>query len=247
MQLRGERRPFLYEIYSASSYGGVECALYFCTSLCESVLEGRNNRASGKISYMHKVLFPVMDFSINFDILQYQYDRWLFKIITGAVNASKASGCSPNRSLENGSSSKTFWQHQNLFLIDAVHQFGFPSLFITTSPYEWTFPLPPFIENIRNTYGKEIMEVPVLETLHIMHVLEQLVRGYLTGGNSNRWRTHVLCNVNQPPSKNVKTFFYHIQFQQRSTVHLHMLVWLKKVSSIRADLMQRLCAMREQT
>ena len=145
--------------------------------------------------YMHKFLSPVVDFSINFDILQYQYDCWLFKIITGAVNASKASGCSPNRSLENGSFSKTFWQHQNLFLIDAVHQFGFPSLFITISPYEWAFPLPPFIEDIRNTYGKEIMEVPVLETLHIAHVLEQLVRGYLTGGNSNRWRTHVLCNV----------------------------------------------------
>lgn len=87
---------------------------------------------------MHKVLSPVVDFSINFDILQYQCDRWLFKIITGAINASKASGCSPNRSLENESFSKIFWQHQNLFLIDAVHQFGFPSLFITISPYEWT-------------------------------------------------------------------------------------------------------------
>ena len=91
------------------------------------------------------------------------------------------------------------------------------------------------------------MEVPVLETLHIVHVLEQLVRGCLTGGNSNRWRTHVLCNVNQPPSKNVTTFFYHIQFQQHSTVHLHMLVWLEEVSSIRADLMQHLCAMGQHT
>ena len=81
MQLRGERRPFLYEIYSSPRYRRVECALwpalYFRTSLCESVLEGQNNRASGKISYMHKVLSPVVDFAINYDILQYQYDRWL--------------------------------------------------------------------------------------------------------------------------------------------------------------------------
>ena len=56
------------------------------------------------------------------------------------------------------------------------------------------------------------------------------------GGNSNRWRTHVLCNVNQSSSNNVKTFFYRFEFQQRSTVHLHMLVWLE-VSSISADLM----------
>lgn len=100
MQLRGERRPLLYQIYSSPRYRGVECALwpalYFPTSLCESVLEGQNNRASGKISYMHKVLSPVVDFAINYDILHYQYERWLFNTITGAVNASKASGCSPN-------------------------------------------------------------------------------------------------------------------------------------------------------
>ena len=241
MQLRGERRPFLYEIYLSPRYRGVECALwpalYFRTCLRESVLEGQNNRASGKISYMHKVLSPVVDFSINYDILQYQYDRWLFKTITGAVNASKASGCSPSCSLENKSFSKTFWQHQNLFLIDAVHQYGFPSLFITISPYEWTFTFPPFIKDIRNTYGKDTTQVAVLETLHIAHVLEQLVRGYLTGGNSNRWRTHVLSNVQQPSSKNVKTFFYRCEFQQRGTVHLHMLVWLEDVSSIRVDVM----------
>ena len=240
-QLRGERRPFLYEIYSSPRYRGVECALwpalYLRTSLCESVLEGQNNRASSKISYMHKVLSPVVDFAINYDILQYQYDRWLFKTITGAVNASKASGCSPNRSLENKSFSKTFWQHQHLFLIDAVHQYGFPSLFITISPYEWTFPFPPFIEKIRNIYGKDTTEVAVLETLHIAHVAEQLVRGYVTGGNSNRWRTHVLCNVHDPPSKNVRIYFYRFEFQQRGTVHLHMLVWLEDVSCIRADLM----------
>ena len=241
MQLCGERRPFLYEIYSSPRYRGVECALwpalYFRTSLCESVLEGQNNRASGKISYMHKVLSPVVDFAINYDILQYQYDRWLFKTITGAVNASKASGCSPNRSLENKSFSKTFWQHQHLFLIDAVHQYGFPSLFITLSPYEWTFPFPPFIENIRHMYGKDITEVALLETLHIAHVAEQLVRGYVTGGNSNRWRTHVLTNVQHPASKNITTYFYRFEFQQRGTVHLHMLVWLDDVSSIRADLL----------
>ena len=241
MQLRGERRPFLYEIYSSPRYRRVECALwpalYFRTSLCESVLEGQNNRASGKISYMHKVLSPVVDFAINYDILQYQYDRWLFKTITGTVNASKASGCSPNRSLKNKSFSKTFWQHQHLFLIDAVHQYGFPSLFITISPYEWTFPFPPFIQEIRNTYGKDTTEVAVLETIHIAHVLEQLVRGYLTGGNSNRWRAHVLSNVNDPASKNVKTFFYRFEFQQRGTLHLHILVWLDDVCSIRADVM----------
>ena len=240
MQLRGERQPILYEIYSSPRHRGIECAmwpaLYFRTDLCESVLEGQNHRTSGKISFIHKILSPVFDYSIQYDLLQYQYDRWLFKTITGAVNTSKASGCSPNRSLENKSFSKTFWQHQHLFLIDAVHQYGFPSLFITISAYEWTFPFPPFIKDIHKTYGKDATEVPTLETIHIAHVLEQVVRGYLTGGNSNRWRTHLFSNIQDPSSKNVQTFFYRFEFQQHGTLHLHMLVWLHDLSSIRADL-----------
>lgn len=241
MQLRRERKPFLYEIYSSPRYRAVECAiwpaLYFRTSLCETVLEGQSNRASGKMSFIHKLLSPVVDYAMHYELVQYHYDRWLFKTITGAVNASKASGCSPNRSLENKSFSKTFWEHQHLFLIDAVHQYGFPSLFLTISPYEWTFPFPPFIEDMRNTYGKDVTELAALETLHIAHVLEQVVRGYVTGGNCNRWRTHLFSNVNDPSSKNIHTFFYRFEFQQRGTVHLHMLVWLKELSSIRGDLL----------
>ena len=63
------------------------------------------------------------------------------------------------------------------------------------------------------------------------------MRGYVTGGNSNRWRTHVLSNVHDPASKNVRTFFYRFEFQQRRTLHLHKLVWLEDVSCIHADVM----------
>ena len=180
MHFRGERPPFLYEIFSSPLYRGVECALwpalYHTTSLCESILEGQNNRASRKIAFMHKLLSPVHDFSIHFEILQYQYDRWLLKTISGAVNASKASGCSPNRSLENKSFSNTFWQHQNLYLIDAVRQYGYPSFFITISPYQWTFPFPPFVDEIRARYFKDVTDIPTIETLHITHLLEQIAR-----------------------------------------------------------------------
>ena len=241
MHFRGERPPFLYEIFSSPLYRGVECALwpalYHKTSLCESILEGQDSHARGKIAFMHKLLSPVHDFALNFEILQYQYDRWLFKTITGAVNASKASGYSPNRSLENKSFSKTFWQHQNLYLIDAVRQYGYPSFFITISLYERTFPFPPFLEEIRCRYFKDVTDIPTLETIHITHVLEQIARGYLTGGNCNRWRTNVLTNLPHPTSKNLETFFYRFEFQKHSTLHLHMLVWVEDISATRADLL----------
>ena len=180
--------------------------------MCESVLEGQTNRASGKISYMHKVFSPVIDYSFNYEMLQYQYDRWLFKTITGAINSSKASGCTPNRSLENKSFSRTFWQHQYLYLIGAVKQYCYPSFFLTISPYEWTFPFPPFVEALRHLYGKDVTEIPTLETIHIAHVLNKFSRGYLTGGNCNRWKTQVFGNCSQPSAANLQPFFYRFQF-----------------------------------
>lgn len=241
MHFRRERQPFLYEIYSSPLYRGVECALwpamYHKTSLCESILEGQDHRASSKIAFMHKLLSPVNDYALHYDLLQYHYDRWLFKTITGAVNASKASGCSPNRSLETKSFSKTFWHHQNLYLIDAVRQYGYPSFFITISPYEWTFPFPPFLDHLRSQYAKDVTQIPALETLHVAHVLEQIARGYLTGSNCNRWRTHLFSNVPNPTCKNVLTYFYRFEFQKRGTLHLHMLVWVEDISATRADLL----------
>ena len=69
--------------------------------------------------------------------------------------------------------------------MDAVQQFAPPSLFITISPFEWTFPSPPWLENGTSKTSKSPRNIPSLETLHIVHVLEQLVRGYLCGSNTN--------------------------------------------------------------
>lgn len=148
-------------------------------------------------------------------MLQYNYDRWLFKTITGAVNSSKAAGCSPNRSLKNKTFSRTFWQHQHLYLIDTVRHFGFPSFFVTISPYKWTFPFPPFINDLRDFYAKDVTDLPMLETIHIAHVLEQIAWGYLTGGNSNSWKTHIFGNCQEPLEKNVLAYSYRFEFQQR--------------------------------
>ena len=46
--------------------------------------------------------------------------------------------------------------------------------FITISPYEWTFPFPPFLEDMRARYFKDVTDIPTIETLHIAHVLEQI-------------------------------------------------------------------------
>lgn len=81
-----------------------ECALwpslYF--NMCESGVYTYTLAASGKLVYMH-ITSPVYHYALNFELLQYNYDRWLFKTITGAINPSWTSGCSPNRGLQDKS------------------------------------------------------------------------------------------------------------------------------------------------
>ena len=178
MQSCGVAQPFAHQIFTAPEFHGVECALwptlYHSTALCESLVSGHSNRQSGKASLLHKVLLPVLDYSLDYEMLQHQYDRWLFKTITGAINSSRASGCSPNAALQQKSFSATYWQWQHLYLLDAVRQYGFPSFFLTISPYEWTFPWPRFLQQIREHHCLEPTDLPLMETLHVAHVLEQV-------------------------------------------------------------------------
>ena len=78
----------------------------------------------------------------------------------------------------------------------------------------------------------------MLETLHVAHVLEQIARSYLAGANTNRWWQHVFGNSHQPMDWNVLTYFYRFEFQSRGTLHLHMLVWVKHLALIRANLLR---------
>jgi hypothetical protein len=57
--------------------------------------------------------------------------------------------CSPARALDCKVFFAGYWKKQHWLLIDAVRQFGYPDLFITLSPYEWTFPFHEIIRSAR--------------------------------------------------------------------------------------------------
>ena len=128
-----------------------------------------------------------------------------------------------------------YWRWHHRFLQDAVQQYGYPTLFITLSPFEWTFPFPQWLRQARSVSGKAATELPALETMHIVHVLEQVVRGYLCGSNTNRWTSHVFNYNHKRNSPNVTNYFYRLEFQGRGTAHVHLLVWLKNLAAIQYD------------
>ena len=229
------REPWIFELFSHESFHGVEAALwphlYHDNSLCESFLEGQESRKSGKVSFMTKIASPIWDYATNYDLLHYHYDRWLFKTITGAINSAKQAQCSPATALEAKTFSHQYWRNQHRYLIDAVRQFGFPSIFITISPFEWSFPCPPWLDHLRNKTGKDATELAIPETIHIAHVLEY-IRGYLCGSNTNRWKNHLLAKKSDPSANNVTNYFYRFEFQKRGTPHAHILIWLDNMTEI---------------
>lgn len=114
---------------------GIECALwpnlYPFTSWCESSISGKNSQLSVRKSFWAKVFSEIVDYALHFDLLQWQYDRALYKVVGGAINTARFSHCSPARALDTKPFSPTYWQWQHRYLLDAVQQYGLPDAFIT--------------------------------------------------------------------------------------------------------------------
>lgn len=64
------------------------------------------------------------------------------------------------------------------------------------------------------------------------------MRGYLCGSNTNRWKHNVFNDSSEGVDRNVQTYVYRFEFQQRGTIHLHLLVWLRDVTKVRHSLLQ---------
>ena len=187
---------------------------------------------------MKKVKSTIVDYGTTYDLLQFQYDMWLFKTVSGALTSGRFRMCSPARSLEAKPFSVEYskWQHQ--YLLDAVNQFGAPSVFLTISPYEWSFPVPSWLSSMQDLTSRGPTQPAAFETTHIAHILEQIIRGYLCGSNDKKWSNHVFNYNNISSFSNILTYFYRFEFQNRGTVHVHLLVWLKDIKRIRLNLVR---------
>ena len=133
--------------------------------------------------------------------------KWPFTTVSGAINAAQIPKCSPACSLDTKTFSATYWQWQYCYILDAVDQFGLPDIFVTLSPFEWSFRFPSWLQEARTKTGNGTTQLAGFETAHIVHVRAQVVRGYLCGSNSKKWSNHIFsynCNAKQ---SNIKTYF----------------------------------------
>ena len=208
----------------------------------EEEAEQRWTHQSAKASFLAKARSGLLGYGSDPQLLHFVWDLWMWSSLAGAKNASGIG-------LREALSSKP------LALVDLQSQIGWPSLFITISPYEWSFPYALWLEDELQKCLAARLHAPVGETLHIAHVLTEAIRGLLAGDNEGAkgGKGHVfdVPADAEDRSPSVAHWVLRLEFQdgkrQRNShrpaqfyhgsgrVHVHALLWLRGMERLPFD------------
>ena len=163
------------------------------------------------------MLGPVIGYGNDYELFQFVYDLHLGTMLGSKRNLKR--GEIPLRILMKGASfTPGYWKVRHLALIDMQRQLGLPQLFFTLSPYEWSFPYHKWVVDEMEKALRPRLHLPAAETLHLAHVLHQLVEGWITGMNSvstrdafKNWKVQLLRGDNN--EKVVINFCARLEFQ----------------------------------
>lgn len=139
--------------------------------------EQDNKRHSVKRAYAALALSAHIGYGCSYEILHFAYDLMMWSTL-GAKKKTSTDYDIPMRVLMKGQPlSPLYWKGVHFALIDMVRQMGYPKLFWTIAPYEWSMPYHKWMldEMAKELRGR--MDLPVAETLHMTHVLLQVVKG----------------------------------------------------------------------
>ena len=101
--------------------------------------EGKSGRQSAKTSFISKVLSPIISVGTTYKLFQFVYDLHMWTML-GSKRNLKGGTIPPRVLLKGASFSPKFWKARHSALIDLQRQLGYPTMFVTKAPYEWSFP-----------------------------------------------------------------------------------------------------------
>ena len=174
-------------------------------------------RHSVKRAYSALALSARLGYGSSYEVLHFAYDLNLWSAL-GAKKTTSREYDAPMRVLMKGHSfSPLYWRGVHCALLDMVRQVGYPKIFWTISPYEWSMPYHVWL---RDEMAKELrgrLHLAVAESLHVTHVLLQVVRGVLAGrtGKPSRdpWQRHLLQAVGPGGEVHPVHVFLRVEFQ----------------------------------
>ena len=141
---------------------------------------------STKRAFAALALAPALDYGVSYELLHFAFDLNLWT----TLGSKKNKGLNvPMRLLMRGHPfSEEYWLDMHLALVDMVRQKGYPPLFTTRSPLEWSMPYHVWIVDAMAKTRLGRMRCALPETLHQAHLLVQVEMNFVAGSNKKAER-----------------------------------------------------------
>ena len=210
-----------------------------------------NVRWSSKRSFSMKVLSPVLDYSLDFSLATFVYDRWFLKTFTGAGNTS---GITLHRALAEKSLGNAWLQRLKHAMCDLHRQHGWADYFMTLAPFELYTPMTEILEHAMFTSGTHVRSLPALVLYQVLHSALEVIKRYLLGSSDRIWKTHAFSDKSQPQNENIIAWALRQELQSgkrlngdfrrpvegkrlqhyhsRQGVHWHIGLWVRSRSCV---------------
>eukprot|EP00434_Breviolum_minutum_P045362 symbB.v1.2.040649.t1/scaffold7408.1/size11443/1 len=145
-----------------------------------------------------------------------------------------------------------YWAVRHAAVLDLQRQCGRPVLFKTWAPYEWSAPYHRALLHQMESLLRSRTHLATLETLHLAHILVELLREWVVGGtrkhgdSSVRWKHNVLAGApedGQNPRCRIN-FAARLEYQDgkrkaasqeyhgRGAIHLHAVIFAEDLGSL---------------
>ena len=174
-------------------------------------------RGSIKASFLAKILSPVLGYGSSYELLHFMFDLYMWTMLGRKKNAGTNISM---RILLKGMPffSPEYWKEKHAALLDLQRQLGFPGLFFTIAPYEWSFPYHCWLIDEMDKSLRSRLHLAPGESLHMAHVFVELMKGWFTGfasqtaGRQDRtWKEQLLRTADGQPM--VANFFARLEYQ----------------------------------
>ena len=170
--------------------------------------------------YAALALCSRIGYGCSYELLHFAWDFNLWSAL-GAKKSTSVHYGVPMRVLVKGQSfSPLYCLSVHWALIDMVCQLGYPKIFWTLSPYEWSMPCHEWVRDEVAKCLRARLRLPLAETLHLTHVLFQTVKGLLIGSTGNKktdpWQRHICRALDEDGVPFTVHAFCRLEFQDGS-------------------------------
>ncbi|CAE7575493.1 pif1 [Symbiodinium sp. CCMP2592] len=201
-------------------------------------------RSSIRRSFLKKILGPILDYAGEYELLQFVFDLSHWSDLGSKRHIQPQL---PMRILLKGAPfTPAYWAVRHAAILDLQRQCGYPVLFKTWAPYEWSAPYHRALLHQMNALLRSRLHLEGPETLHLAHILVELLREWVAGGSrkhgesSTLWRTHCLSGA----GGNRINFAARLEYQDgkrkaasqdyhgRGAIHLHAVLFAESLQTL---------------